>query len=126
LTKEHGLIDWTRTAEQVCNHIRAMQPWPTPYTFWHRAGQQPLRLIIPRAVPFAVRYDPSVPPGSVFVDPHFPGSLFVTAGEVLPGQERSVVEVLELQPAGKRRMAAEEFLRGRRPQAGDHLGPESP
>ncbi len=29
LTKEHGLIDWTRTAEQVCNHIRAMQPWPT-------------------------------------------------------------------------------------------------
>ncbi len=36
----------------------------------------------------------------------------------------SVVEVLELQPAGKRRMAAEEFLRGRRPQPGDWLGPE--
>jgi hypothetical protein len=34
------------------------------------------------------------------------------------------VEVLELQPAGKRRMAAEEFLRGRKPQAGDRLGPE--
>ena len=21
---------------QVCNQIRAMQPWPTAYTFWHR------------------------------------------------------------------------------------------
>src|SRR5439155_531475 len=34
LTKEHGLIDWSRTAEQVRNHVRAMQPWPTAYTFW--------------------------------------------------------------------------------------------
>ena len=35
-----------------------------------------------------------------------------------------VVEVHELQPAGKRRMSAEDFLRGRRPQGGDRLGPE--
>src|SRR5581483_2134632 len=33
LTKEHGLIDWGETAAQVCNHVRAMQPWPTAYTF---------------------------------------------------------------------------------------------
>src|SRR5262249_48677515 len=33
LKKEHGLIDWSREAEQVCNQIRAMQPWPTAYTF---------------------------------------------------------------------------------------------
>src|SRR5229473_2592303 len=35
LTKEHGLIDWTRPARDVLNQIRAMQPWPTAYTFWH-------------------------------------------------------------------------------------------
>ena len=35
----NGLIDWTRPAGQVCNQIRAMQPWPTAYTFWHRRGQ---------------------------------------------------------------------------------------
>src|SRR5262245_22812820 len=28
LKKEQGLIDWTRTAQQVCNQVRAMQPWP--------------------------------------------------------------------------------------------------
>jgi hypothetical protein len=36
-----------------------------------------------------------------------------------------VVEVLELQPAGKRRMESAEFLRGRKPQPGDRLGPET-
>src|SRR5438132_1204350 len=39
LTKEHGLIDWSRPARDVCNQIRAMQPWPTAYTFWHRHGE---------------------------------------------------------------------------------------
>src|SRR5437588_3883685 len=43
LKKENGLIDWDRTAEQVCNQIRAMQPWPTAYSFFHHAGQRPLR-----------------------------------------------------------------------------------
>jgi methionyl-tRNA formyltransferase len=125
LKKENGLIDWNRTAEQVCNHIRAMQPWPTPYTFLYRTGQSPLRLIITEAVPFPVRYDPSVPPGSIIVDPSFPRSLLITAGLVHP-EERSVVEVFELQPAGKRRMTAEEFLRGHKPQSADRLGSETP
>src|SRR5262249_37944160 len=49
LTKEHGLIDWNRTTEQVCNQIRAMQPWPTAYTFLHRPNQDPLRLLASRA-----------------------------------------------------------------------------
>ena len=35
------------------------------------------------------------------------------------------VEIVELQPAGKRRMSGAEFLRGHRPQAGDRFGPEA-
>jgi methionyl-tRNA formyltransferase len=124
LTKENGLIDWNRTHEQVCCHIRAMQPWPTAYTFLHKGGP-PVRLIITRAVPFPVRYNPDVPPGSPFTDPNFPGSLLVTAGLLHP-EERSVVEVLELQPAGKKRMSAAEFLRGHKPLPGHRLGPEMP
>jgi methionyl-tRNA formyltransferase len=116
LTKEHGRIDWSRPAEEICRQVRAMQPWPTAYTWWHRTGQQPLRLIIYRAR--ARQYREAVPLGQIIV-PGDPKVLAVTAGD-------GIVEVLELQPAGKRRMAAEEFLRGRRPQAGDHLGPEVP
>ncbi|HJT76205.1 MAG TPA: methionyl-tRNA formyltransferase [Gemmataceae bacterium] len=117
LTKEHGLIDWSRTAEQVCNHIRAMQPWPTAYTFLHRAGQAPLRLIVNKAAPQPADGQ------------HEPGAAVVVAGEPLrlrvAAGSGTVVEVLELQPAGKRRMAAAEFLRGHRLHAGDRFGPAS-
>jgi methionyl-tRNA formyltransferase len=125
LKKENGLIDWDRTAGQVCNQIRAMQPWPTPYTFLHIKDRTPLRVIVTRAVPFSVGYNPAVRPGAVFTDPNAPRPLLVAAGKVRP-EERTVVEVLELQPAGKRRMSAEEFLRGRRPGPDDFFGPETP
>ncbi len=118
LTKEHGAIDWNRPADQVCRHVRAMQPWPTAYTFWHRQGQQPLRLIIHRAASRLRRDEEKALASGQVVVPGDPARLGVAAGG------DSVVEVLELQPAGKRRMAAEEFLRGRRPQPGDWLGPE--
>jgi methionyl-tRNA formyltransferase len=115
LTKELGLIDWSRPARDVCNQIRAMAPWPTAYTFLHQEGQVPLRLIVHKARPV-----------------ESPGG---TAGAVVPGTNdvlrvaagaETMVEVLELQPAAKRRMATIEFLRGRRLQAGDHFGPETP
>jgi methionyl-tRNA formyltransferase len=119
LKKENGSIDWNRTAEQVCNQIRAMQPWPTAYTFWHRAGQDPLRLIVNRAKISPVGAPPGYEPGSILPLASQP-YLWVATGS------NTAVEVHELQPAGKRRMSAEDFLRGRKPQSGDRLGPETP
>ncbi len=111
LTKEHGLIDWSRPAVAVCNQIRAMQPWPTAYTYLHRAAQEPLRLIVQEANEFPVSYDPGATLGKAFTDKGFPASLLVVAGLANP-EERTVVEITELQPAGKRRMSAQDFLRG--------------
>jgi methionyl-tRNA formyltransferase len=118
LTKEHGIIDWTRTAEQVCNHVRAMQPWPTAYTFWHREGQPPMRLIVCKAA--ALPGGEATPGPGVLIDAGDPSLLRVAAGP------QSVVDILEVQPAGKRRMSAAEFLRGHRPRSGDRFGPETP
>jgi methionyl-tRNA formyltransferase len=118
LTKEHGLIDWTRSGQQVCCQVRAMHPWPTAYTWWRRAGQPPLRLIVHRARVAESPANAATPPGELLVDDPLRLCVAVGGGDV--------VEVLQLQPAGKRRMSAEEFLRGRRPQPGDRLGPESP
>jgi methionyl-tRNA formyltransferase len=111
LTKEHGAVDWTKPAEAIRNHIRAMQPWPTAFTYGHRTGQPPLRLILllATAAPGEQAVAGTILPGE-------PTRLRVAAGE-------GVVEVLELQPDGKRRMAAADYLRGRRPQPGDRLGP---
>ena len=118
LKKEHGAIDWTRPAATVCNQIRALQPWPTAYTWWHRAGQPPLRLIVCRATARDMAASESGAPGEL-LQPHGDFTRLRVAVA-----NRSVVEIHELQPAGKRRMTAEDFLRGRRPQPGDRLGPE--
>jgi methionyl-tRNA formyltransferase len=119
LTKEHGLIDWHRHARDICNHVRAMQPWPTAYTFWHRQGQPPLRLLITRAAwkdqTSAGTWEPGQIKFIIALDSSY--HLHIAAGH------GTQVDILELQPAGKRRMSAGEFLHGRKPQAGDYLGP---
>lgn len=120
LTKEHGLIDWTRAADEVCNQVRAMLPWPTAYTFLHRQGREPVRLIVHRATPAEGPSRAAVPPGRAVVSPDTAGRLLVAAGS------GTVVEIRDLQPAGKRRMAASEFLRGHPPGAGDTFGPPAP
>ncbi|MBY0527390.1 MAG: methionyl-tRNA formyltransferase [Gemmataceae bacterium] len=115
LKKEDGLIDWSRDADQVCNQVRAMQPWPTAYTFLHRANQPAMRLIVARATVMAP-IAPGSGPGMILPDP---SRLLVATGT-------GVVEVIEMQPAGKRRMPAIEFLRGRPIKDGDRFGPETP
>ena len=112
LTKEHGLIDWSCPADAVCHQIRAMHPWPTAYTFLHRSGQEPLRVIVHRAKPAT---ESAGVPGAVQTTSD--GRLLVAVGS---GQ---TVEVLEMQPAGKRRMPAGEFLRGHFLEEA-RLGPE--
>lgn len=118
LTKEHGLIDWSRPATGVCNQIRAMQPWPTPYTFLHRQGSDPLRLIVQRAMVTMVRPAIAALPASVAKDAEG-NKLWVRAGDGV------WVEILELQPAGKRRMSAQDFLRGNPIPPDARMGGES-
>ncbi len=119
LTKEHGAIDWHRHGRDVVNQVRAMQPWPTAYTFWHRLGQSPLRMILLRATWRPAGPGEDAAPGMILGEEGDLSRLGVMAGE------GTVVEVTELQPDGKRRMPAADFLRGRRPRPGDYLGPEA-
>jgi methionyl-tRNA formyltransferase len=111
LTKEHGLIDWTKSAAQVCRQVRAMQPWPTAYTFWHRPGGAPVRVLVLQAE--AVAEAAGGPPGTVALVTK--DTLQVAAGE---GQ----VRLIQVQPAGKRAMAVGEWLRGHRLQVGERFG----
>ena len=117
LVKEHGLIDWSRPASAVCNHIRAMQPWPTAYTFLHEGNQPPGRAIILRASAVSPLTESSrLAPGMLSA---MDSRLFVNVGQ---GDK---VEVHQIQPAGKRAMTAAEFLRGHPIKAGARFGPEA-
>ncbi len=122
LRKEQGAIDWSLPSRAVECQIRAMQPWPKPFTFLHSAGRPPARLLV-------LDVDP-VDAGSVDVAAaaSSPG-LLIFAGkesELLVRTKGGAVRVNRLQPAGKRPMSAAEFLRGHTVQPGDRLGAESP
>ncbi|MCI0701313.1 MAG: methionyl-tRNA formyltransferase [Planctomycetia bacterium] len=126
IKKEFGLIDWTKPADYICRFVRAMQPWPTAYAFLHRPGKESMRVIVNIAGEFPVKCNKEFQPGQVFADPlgHFPKSLFVAAGYADNGETRWVIEIEELQPAGKKKMTAEEFLRGYPVVEGMRFGPE--
>jgi methionyl-tRNA formyltransferase len=113
LKKEMGAIDWTRPAAEIDCHIRAMQPWPKAFTFLHSPGKPPQRLLV-----LAVRPVPDVlpqkqPGAPVGVDRE---QLVVQAGD-------GAVEILQIQPEGKRPMSAADFRRGRLMIASDPKAP---
>jgi methionyl-tRNA formyltransferase len=124
IKKEFGLIDWTKPAEYIERFVRAMQPWPTAYTFLHRPGKEPMRVIVNKAQLGALCLcGPNRPaPGTV----DSAGKILdtdVTAMCVWVGENVTLL-VTELQPAGKKKMSAEEFLRGYPLVEGMRFGPE--
>lgn len=117
LIKEHGLINWKRSTKDICNHIRAMLPWPTAYTFLHRPGKPPMRLIILRAQPVTNNVADAMA-GRLQTD---------SSGKTFRVQTGTgdMLEIIELQPAGKCCMTATEFLRGHAIRPDWHLGGET-
>lgn len=104
ITNSLGQIDWAQPARKIFNLIRGLTPQPGAYTFW--AG---IRLKI-----YASRVVPStsiLPPGCV-IDPE---RLLVRCGE-------DALELIEVQPAGKRRMSGRDFVNGYKVQLGARLG----
>ena len=114
LRKDHGNINWELNALQISAHIRAMQPWPTAFTLWKRNEQPPVRIMISKAIP-APDSTPSLAPGTILEPSKDLNMMQVAAGN------GTILNVLEVQPAGKRKMAAAEFLRGRHWFLGDSL-----
>jgi methionyl-tRNA formyltransferase len=106
LKKEDGRIDWNWPARQIDCRIRGFQPWPGGYTTFR--GQT---LEIHRARP--VDEPAEGPPGALSPDRR---RLFAACGE------GTVLELLEVQPAGRKQMTVEAFLNGYRPVKGERLG----
>lgn len=138
IKKEFGLIDWTKPAAYIERFVRAMQPWPTAYTFLHRPGKEPMRVIV-NAVEVAETMreeDGELPPGGLLFDTSWGAN--PNSGELLgllqPGATAEAIHVccgnnttlriVALQPAGKKRLSATEFLRGHPLTIAAEFGPE--
>lgn len=116
VTKADGRIDWRRPARAIVNHVRAMHPWPCAFTTWSGGVLRVWRAA--EAGPAAANAAPPaapVVPGTVLASGE--DGIVVAAGE-------GTVRLVEVQPAGGRRMPAAAFARGHRLRPGDRLGPE--
>lgn len=106
MTKELGRIDWKKTAAELERLVRGLDPWPVAHTGLN--GKQ-LKL-------WKVRVgEPGVKAR--------PGEVLAAAGSVLAVQTGGgILEILELQMEGKKRMDAGAFLRGNPIMPGTVLG----
>ena len=104
---EEGEIDWTRSATELANLVRGLEPAPGAYT---RFRDKRLKIRRARALSGA---GPDAAPGTV-VD--LGGERFgVAAGD-------GVLELLEVQLEGNKRLDTGAFARGHRPKPGETLG----
>ena len=97
ISREQERIDWNQSAKDIYNQVRGLNPWPVAYTtlreeavkvWWGQPSQQ--------------HYTQPV------------GTVVELMGDRLVVQTgfEQAFEITELQPAGKKKMSAEEFLRG--------------
>jgi methionyl-tRNA formyltransferase len=117
LHKQLGNIPWNKPAAAIINLHRGLQPWPGCFTQWQRENGKPLRLIITEmALAENSSAHVGVKPGTVVTNLD-DGSekLCVATGD-------GCISINRIQPAGKRVLGIEEFLRGYQLKPGAQLG----
>ena len=107
LRKHDGRLDWTQSAGALHNRIRGFFPWPGTYFVWPRSSETRVKVL--RAAHVAGAGEP----GEL---------LAVEAAGLLVATGRDALQLIEVQPAGKKPMPAAAFARGTRLQTGDRLG----
>lgn len=107
LTKDDGRMDFNRTATELWNRLRGFQPWPGAWTVFRGKS-----LNVTAAQPAAAGTQPLAPAQLLAQGEH----LYVGCGE------STALELTEVQPEGKRRMSARDFVNGYRVASTDVLG----
>lgn len=97
IKREQERIDWSWSQGEIYNHIRGLHPWPVAFTTYE--GQTV-------KIWWASKHHQSTneTPGTIIK--------LEDDGVVVATGDGMSVKITELQPAGKKRMNAEDFLRG--------------
>lgn len=102
--KDDCRIDWSRNALDIHNHVRGLSPYPAAWTIMVEESGRPLECKI-----YETRLtEESCPDDAV-------GIMKKDGKRLLAACSDRWLEILSLQPAGKKRMAAEAFLLGYHP-----------
>lgn len=123
IDREVARIDWDRSGSEIAAHVRAMDPAPGA---WTRLGEASVKLFRPTAwstddLHALTRTGLTTnggPPGTS--EEPTPGTVLHTATEegLVVATGEGGVSFAEVQPPGKRRMSAADWIRGRGVEAG--------
>jgi methionyl-tRNA formyltransferase len=105
LKKEDGRADFNRPAREIHNRVRGFQPWPGVFT---RFRGKTLTFSQTKAIDSG-----ALASGEIRAEAEW---LAIGCGN------HTTLAVTELQPEGKKRMSAREFINGYRPNDGERLG----
>ncbi len=97
IKREQEKIDWAKTGEEIYNHIRGLHPWPVAYT---KLNGSVIKIWWGEKVPNSTIGSP----GEIL-------SILEDGFIVKTGNE-TAIKITELQPSGKKRMSAVDYLRG--------------
>jgi len=103
ISREDGLVDWTRPAIELVRRERAFTPWPGLFTFRRETRLKLASLSLVAGGPSGL------PPGTII---SLSPSLVLACGD-------GAVAVGELQAEGRKRLSAAEFVRGERVVPGE-------
>jgi methionyl-tRNA formyltransferase len=109
LKREHESLDWSRSALELHNQIRGLNPWPGAFTTYRGEDLKVWRS--------ALLDNEQKNPG-----PKFGKVLRITEEGLVIETGKGELLLREVQPAGKRSMPARDFFLGRQGQVGDYFG----
>ncbi len=109
LTKEQGAIDWTKTADELQDFVRGMNPWPTAYTYYNEETIKLWETEILRS-----ESSKNGHPGEIVnINDH---------GICIATGSNGTIIVKQLQRRGSRKLSGKDFANGLRLKIGDRLG----
>lgn len=110
IRREDELIDWSRSATELWNQVRGLNPFPGAYTLWNGDVMKVWASLKPQ---LSGQVRSGIAPGTVL-------NCSEQGIEVMTGS--GTLWLTEIQPAGKKAMPVSEFIRGMKIPAGTVLG----
>lgn len=106
IKREQEKINWDKPGADIYNHVRGLNPWPVAYTTYQ--GETMKIWWVEKIMGQAASS------GKIME--------ITEDGLIIGTGDETAIKIIELQPAGKKRMKASDFLRGTKLKVGDQLG----
>lgn len=97
IKREQERMDWTKTNQEIYNHVRGLNPWPVAYT---TLNNEVLKVWATKKV----ETSHEATPGTILK--------IEEDGFVVACGNKTALKIVELQPAGKKKMDGAQFIRG--------------